>query len=66
MTLWPGLLLLIDDEFMVQAEGVEGRRVRRWRSISEKCQIVQLTMEPGASVAQIARSFGLNANQLFK
>jgi len=51
---------------MVQAEGVEGRRVRRWRSISEKLQIVQLTMEPGASVAEIARSYGLNANQLFK
>ena len=51
---------------MVHAEGVEGRRVRRWRSMSEKRQIVQLTMEPGASVAEIARSYGLNANQLFK
>ena len=27
---------------------------------------MQLTMEPGASVAEIARSYGLNANQLFK
>jgi len=51
---------------MVHAEGVEGRHVRRWRSILEKRQIVQLTMEPGASVAEIARSYGLNANQLFK
>jgi transposase len=50
---------------MVQTEGL-GRRVRRWRSVSEKRQIVQLTMEPGASVALVARAHGLNANQLFK
>jgi transposase len=50
---------------MQQAEG-SGRRVRRWRSVSEKRQIVQLTMEPGASVALVARAHGLNANQLFK
>jgi transposase len=43
-----------------------GRRVRRWRSVSEKRQIVQLTMEPGASVAEVARVHGLNANQVFK
>ena len=43
-----------------------GRRVRRWRSVSEKRQIVQLTMEPGASVAEVARAHGLNANQVFK
>ncbi len=50
---------------MQQGEG-SGRRVRRWRSVSEKRQIVQLTMEPGASVALVARAHGLNANQLFK
>ena len=43
-----------------------GRRVRRWRSVSEKRQIVQLTLEPGASVAEVARAHGLNANQVFK
>lgn len=43
-----------------------GRRARRWRSISEKRQIVQLTLEPGASVAEVARVHGLNANQVFK
>lgn len=43
-----------------------GRRVRRWRSVSEKRQIVQLTMEPGASVAEVARAHGVNANQVFK
>jgi len=52
---------------MVHAEdGISKRRVRRWRSVAEKCQIVQLTMEPGASVAEVARVHGLNANQLFK
>lgn len=34
--------------------------------MSEKLQIVQLTMEPGASVAEIARAHGVNANQVFK
>jgi len=52
---------------MVQAEDASsGRRVRRWRSVSEKRQIVRLTMEPGARVAEVARAHGLNANQVFK
>jgi transposase len=42
------------------------RRVRRFRSISEKLQIVQLTLKPGASVAQVAQAHGVNANQVFK
>jgi transposase len=49
---------------MIQAEEV--RRVRRWRSVSEKRQIVQLALEPGASVAEVARLHGVNANQVFK
>jgi transposase len=56
----------IEDRVMMQSDVVHGRRVRHWRSISEKRQIVQLTMEPGASVAEIARVHGVNANQLFK
>ncbi|MDX6463252.1 MAG: transposase [Acidobacteriaceae bacterium] len=51
---------------MVHAGEVTGRRVRRWRSIAEKRQIVQLTMAPGASVAELARAHGVNANQVFK
>ena len=43
-----------------------GRRVRRWRTASEKLAIVQLTLRPGASVSQVARAQGMNANQLFK
>lgn len=41
-------------------------RVRRWRTISEKRRIVELTLEPGASVAEVARAHGMNANQVFK
>jgi transposase len=52
---------------MVQIQEVAPeRRVRRWRSVSEKRQIVQLTLEPGASVAEVARAHGVNANQVFK
>ena len=52
---------------MVHAEALSpGRRVRRWRSVSEKREIVQLTVAPGASVAEVARTHGLNANQVFK
>jgi transposase len=50
------------------ADGMEEssvRRVRRWRSVSEKLEIVQLTLKPGASVAEVARAHGVNANQVF-
>ena len=50
---------------MEQAVGTE-RRVRRFRSVAEKRQIVNLTLERGASVALVARAHGLNANQVFK
>jgi transposase len=49
---------------MVDAEGAE-RRVRRFRSVAEKRRIVELTFEPGASVALVARAHGVNANQVF-
>jgi transposase len=42
-----------------------GVRRRRW-PIGEKQQIVQETLEPGASVARIAQRYGVNANQIFK
>jgi transposase len=50
-------------------DGVEvgsGRRSRRFRTVSEKRRIAELTFEPGASVALVARSHGVNANQVFK
>jgi transposase len=42
------------------------RRGRRRWSVSEKVELVRLTMEPGASIAEIARAHGVNANQVFK
>jgi transposase len=60
------VLISVEAWAMVQSGISEVRRVRRWRSVSEKRQIVQLTMEPGASVAEVAREHGVNANQLFK
>ena len=52
---------------MVAAEEeVAGRPVRRWRTLSEKRRIAELTFEPGASVAVVARANGVNANQVFK
>src|ERR1700678_1812260 len=47
-------------------EQAAGRRVRRFRSVAEQQQIVNLSLEPGASVALVARAHGLNANQVFK
>jgi transposase len=49
-----------------EGEAGTGRRVRRWRSISEKRRIAELTFEPGASVALVARAHEVNANQVFK
>lgn len=40
-------------------------RARVYRSVAAKRQIVQLTMEPGASVAEVSRAQGVNANQVF-
>ena len=45
--------------------GLEGRPRRR-HPLTEKRRIVELTFEPGASVAQVAQAHGVNANQLFK
>ncbi|MFZ1015618.1 MAG: transposase [Terracidiphilus sp.] len=41
-------------------------RPRRWRTVSEKRRIAELTLEPGASVALVSRAQGVNANQVFK
>jgi transposase len=42
-----------------------GRRVRRWRSIYEKLKIVHQVFPTGVSIAQVARTHGVNANQVF-
>jgi transposase len=49
------------------ADGLEmsPRRVRRWHPISEKLKIVRESLQPGVSVAEVARANGVNANQVF-
>jgi len=37
---------------------------RRW-PVGEKCRIVEQTLKPGASVARVALTHGVNANQVF-
>jgi transposase len=39
------------------------RRRRRW-PLEQKRRIVEATLAPGASIAQVAREHGVNANQL--
>jgi transposase len=38
---------------------------RRRHSAEEKRRVVEETLEPGASVARVARAHGVNANQVF-
>ena len=45
--------------------GKSGRRKRRSWTIAEKRRIVDESLEDGASIAEIARLYELNANQLF-
>ncbi len=41
-------------------------RVRRFRTNQQRREIVEETLEPGASVALIARAHDVNTNQVFK
>ena len=45
---------------MAKAEGLKRQR----RSIAEKRRIVELAMQPGASIARVAREHGVNANMV--
>ena len=49
-----------------EQEAGRTRPLRRWRTLSEKRRIAELTLEPAASVALGARAHGVNANQVFK
>jgi len=40
--------------------------VRRFRTTQQRCAIVEETLQPGASVALVARAHSINSNQLFK
>lgn len=50
-------------ESAIEVKGKEPKR--RYRTIEEKRRIVEETLQPGASVARIARAHGVNANQVF-
>ncbi len=49
----------------MEDRGVLVRQVRKRRSAAEKWLTVEQASEPGASVAQVARAHGLNANVVF-
>jgi transposase len=46
-------------------ERIVVKREPRRRSVAEKRRIVEETLQPGASVAKVARAHGVNANQVF-
>jgi transposase len=46
-------------------EQVRVTECKRFRTVEEKRRIVEETLQPGASVALVARVHGVNANQLF-
>ena len=48
-----------------QSIQVRVREQRRFRTVEEKRRIVEEALEPGASVARVARAHGVNANLLF-
>jgi transposase len=49
---------------MVERRAGRGGRRRRY-SADEKRRLIAATLEPGASVAAVARAHGLNSNMLF-
>ncbi len=53
------------DDVVMDDPGVLVRQVRKRRSAAEKRLIVEQALEPGASVARVARAHGLNANVVF-
>lgn len=48
---------------LIPAGALAPRRRRRW-PLEEKRRIVEATLSPGASIAAVAREYGVNANQL--
>jgi transposase len=57
----------VDTSTAIAAVDTLGRRVapRHFRTVEEKIQIVTESRLPGASVAEVARRHGVNANQVF-
>jgi transposase len=57
----------VDTSTAIAAVDTLGRRVapRRYRTVEERIQIVTESRVRGASVAEVARRHGVNANQVF-
>jgi len=57
----------MDSSTLEKRAEVSGRKVvtRRFRSLEDKLQIIRDARAPGASVAAVARTHGINANLLF-
>ena len=57
----------MDTSTVIAAVDTLGRRVapRHFRTVEEKVRIVTESRMPGASVAEVARRHGVNANQVF-
>jgi transposase len=41
-------------------------KARVWRTVAEKRRIVELTLQPGMSVARVAQAEGVNSHQVFQ
>ncbi|HVB85109.1 MAG TPA: transposase, partial [Candidatus Dormibacteraeota bacterium] len=52
-------------EQAIQVRGSGSKPPKRYRTVEEKRRIVEETLQPGASVARVARAHGVNANQVF-
>jgi transposase len=66
LPLWTGDGPRLNDGFMErEAKGNLGRRKRLRRTVAEKRRIVELSLQPGLSVAGVAQAEGINANQIF-
>jgi transposase len=51
---------MVDGSAIAKAEGLKRQR----RSIAEKRRIVEQAMQPGTSIARVAREHGVNANMV--
>jgi transposase len=54
----------VSDTVAVEVETHSRKRLRR--TPEEKRRIVEATLVPGASIARVAREYGVNANQVFQ
>jgi transposase-like protein len=54
----------MSDTPLSQSESIAGKPIRRRYSLALKRQIVEVSLRPGVSAAQVARQYGLNGNLL--